>query len=144
MQRWLANLQQVHRELCQLPPATADVLDQAESTVGRLPSPLRALLSISNGLYCRSFRLFSAFDETQPQKTWESLQRANDPAKSGALGGDAELHARFLVFADIGNGFALLDREDISVWYVEGTEPDIHNTVLDLREFIEVVLENVE
>jgi len=136
------GLQASFPDLCLLPPAETSVLDKAQSAVGSLPGPLRELLTVSNGLICRSFRVYSAFDDTSPRKTWESLQRANDPEKSDAFGGDAGLHERFLVFADIGNGYAMMDRSDSSIWFVEGDDEEVRQTDLTLREFIETIIEH--
>jgi hypothetical protein len=93
---------------------------------------------------CRSFRLYSVFDPTDLKRTWESLERANDPEKTRALGGDPSLLGRFLVFADIGNGHALWDRTDGSIWFEEAGDDQVRQTDLDLPRFIELMVRNAE
>jgi len=128
-----------------LPPAKAEAIAEAESAVGPLPAELREILELSNGLINRSFRLYSVFDQTNPKKTWESLQRANHPQTARSLGGDPELLRRFLVIADIGGGYAALDRSDGSIWFEEtGGDGELHQTDLTFREFIETMMENAE
>lgn len=142
MREWLRGLQASFPDLDLLSPAPISALEEAESAVGPLPEELRDLLTVSNGLTCRAFRVYSAFDRSAPKKTWESLQRANDPEKSDALGGDADLHARFLVFADIGRGYAMICRDDWSIWFVEESEEEIRQTDLTFRGFIETMIEH--
>jgi hypothetical protein len=60
------------------------------------------------------------------------------------LGGDPDLLRRFLVFADIGNGFAAIDRGDGSIWYEEASDEEIRQTDLNLREFVEVMVRSAE
>jgi len=141
---WLDELRVTYPELDLFPPAAAESLVEVEKTVGQLPDELRDLLRRSNGLVCRSFRLYSAFDREKPKKTWESLQRANDPAKTHALGGDRELLGRFLVFADIGGGHALFERSSGSIWFEEPPDDQVRQTDLGLREFVETLVQNAE
>jgi len=82
-------------------------------TRGLLPRRLAEFYSLSNGLECRSFSLLPVLDQSTRKalrKTWNSIQRANAPATAEALGRDEELLSRFLVFADIGQGYAFFDR----------------------------------
>jgi hypothetical protein len=141
---WLRLLKQTHEDLDVFPPAPAVDVAAAELAVGRLPSALRALYEISNGLSCRSFRLYPVFEANNPKKTWDSIQRANNRSTAGALGGDADLLARFLVFADICNGFAMLDRSDDSIWCEEARDEDVYQTDLSFRGFIETMVKNAE
>lgn len=101
---WAHALRSLSPDVKLFPPAFDELILNAERVVGALPDELREFLKASNGLTYRSFRVFSIFDPARPKKTWESLQRANEPAQTGALGGDAELLSMFLVFADIGSG----------------------------------------
>ncbi len=141
---WLRALRQRCPEVDLLPPGPASVLDRAEHEVGTLPDELRDFLRQANGMNCRSFRLLSAFDERLPKKTWESLQRANNPATARALGGDPELLSRFLVFADIGNGFAFFDRADGSIWFQESGEDEAAQTTLSFQEFLKTMIANAD
>ena len=141
---WVSGLKDVSHDVEFLPPATPAVIAEAERAIGDLPQDLKELLTLTNGLICRSFRVFSAFDPQQPKKTWESLQRANDPGKTQALGGDRVLLGRFLVFADIGGGAAAWDRTDGSIWFEETRGDELRQTDLSLRTFLETMCRNAE
>ena len=125
-----------------VPPASEKVIVDAEKEVGQLPYVLAELLACSNGLVVRSFRLFSALDADQFKKTWESLQRAN--TGPSAVFKDPGLATRFLIFGDIGNGFAMIDRSDGTIWFMENGDDEIRQTDLSFREFIETMVENAE
>jgi hypothetical protein len=142
--KWLHQLKAEFRDLDLFPPASPRIIADAEKAVGSLPPELAELLACSNGLACRSFRLYSALDRRHIKKTWESLQRANNLATAAALSGDADLLSRFLVFADIGDGVALFDRTDWTIWFNESDDNEIRQTNLSFREFIETMLENAE
>jgi len=139
---WIQQLQKLSADVDFIPPASLAVIDEAERALGGVPPELKELLKITNGLVCRSFRLFSVFDHTRTKKTWDSLQRANDTEKTNALGGDKDLLSRFLVFADIGNGFAVWDRTDGTIWFEENGSQDLVQTDLSLREFVELMVIN--
>lgn len=141
---WFSDLKRVSRDVEFLPPAREEVIAEAERAVGAIPPELREVLAQSNGLVCRSFRLLSVFDPEQPKKSWESLQRANDQETTEALGGDQELLARFLVFADIGGGVAVWDRVEGSIWFEEARSDQLRQTDLSLREFVETMVRNAD
>lgn len=141
---WIERLREISHDVEFMPPATAAVLADAELVLGELPSKLKDMLSYSNGLVCRSFRVLSAFDQENPKKTWDSLQRANDVEKTRALGGDRDLLARFLVFADIGGGFAFWDRTDCSIWFEELGSNDLRQTDLSFEAFVEGMVRDAE
>ena len=124
------------------PPASEELIAGAEMSLGPLPVLLRDLLQQTNGLVCRSFCLYPVFDPSRPKKTWESIQRVNDPRTTRALAADADLLKRFLVFADIGNGFAAMDRNDGTIWFEEESGSSFDQIDLDLREFVEVMITN--
>ena len=133
---WIARQKAIEPVVEHMPPARPEVIEAAEKSVGPLPEPLKDLLSVSNGLRCDRIRLFSAFDEERPKKTWDSIQRFNDPAVTDALGGSTELLARFLVFADVGNCFLLWDRSDGSIWYEEAGANEIALTTFGFFEVL--------
>lgn len=122
------------------PGATQHALAGAEIELGRLPTQLRLLLEVSNGLECRSFRLFPVYDEERVKKTWDSIQRANMPDPRSVLAEDDELRSRFLVFASIGNGTALLEKSGKEHIWIEEGEDDLSETDLDLFKFIELMV----
>lgn len=142
--QWVADLKRRFPDVEMTSPAPSSCLDDAERALGGFPPQLRATLEVTNGLVCRSFRLYGVLDPAKPSKTWDSIERANDPAKTRALGGDAELLGRFLVIADIGNGFAMLDRNNGSIWFEENDEEEASQTGLSFRQFIEVMVDNAE
>jgi len=80
------------------------------------------------------FKVYRAFDPDAPTKTWDSIQRANDPAKTDALRSDPDLLRRFLVFADIGDGFAAIDRQDGTVWSEDGETSDLSQLSMPFEE----------
>lgn len=133
---WLQAQQTAQPVLQILPGASEAVLLEAERAVGPLPPPLRGLLGVSNGLVCGGIRVYSAYDDRLPKKTWESLQRANTPGKTEALGGSAELLQRFLVFADVGNCYLAMDRTDGSIWFQEVRSDSVEGTTLTLFEVL--------
>jgi len=144
VQEWLDELRRLYPDITLIPPADEDVIDEATKALGSLPKEITLLLGATNGLSCRSFRLYSAFDRANAKKTWESLQRANDPGKTSALGANPDLLQRFLVFADIGNGYAAWDRENGSIWFEQQGSEQLRETDLSFWEFIETMVRNVE
>jgi len=145
MTDWIHSLKDISRDVDFFPAATEEAIAAARAVLGPLPPALEGVLRVTNGLVCRSFRLLSVFDSAYPKKTWESLQRANTAEKTDALGGSAAMLRRFLVIANIGNGFAALEKAlPESVWYEELDGPLLHATHLDLRAFIELMVEKAE
>lgn len=139
---WLSELAGRNADLEMGPPASPAALGALAQSVRGVPAELEALLKLSNGLVCRSFELFPAFDSANPKKTWNSIQRANDASVTDALGGSEDLLDRFLVFADIGDGFAVFDRGDGSIWFEEGEAQELVQTDMELAEFIEEMVRN--
>ena len=124
------------------PPASEDLIVRAEASIGPLPeASSRGFLLQSNGLVCRSFCMYPVFDPAR-REAWESIQRANDPGATRALAADAELLKRFLVFADIGDGFSAIDRSDGTIWFEEGGGESFDQVDLAFREFIKVMITN--
>jgi hypothetical protein len=137
-QTWLVKLRESAQDLETGVPAPEDAIAAAESIVGPVAPEQRELYSIANGLSCRSFRLFPVFVESAARKTWDSIQRANNP--TDAFSGDVSLLKRFLVFADIGNGFAMIDRTDGSLWFEEANSDDLRQTDLDFRGLVDLLV----
>ena len=122
------------------PPASDAVIERTESIVGALPEDLKAVLRTVNGIVFRRFRLLSAWDEARPKRTWESIERGQAAMFED---GDA-LGQRFLCVADIGDGYAVYDRETALVWFLEGDEGVLRKTDLGLIEFIRVATAHTE
>jgi hypothetical protein len=142
---WLEALVQAYPDVELRPPAAEPLIADAEKTLGRpLPPELVETLLRSNGLACRSFVLYPVHDPANPKKTWESLQRVNEQARSEVFGDDEELATRFLIFADIGGGVAMFDGVNGSIWMKEGHESDLDELTLTFRPFVEVMAKNAE
>jgi hypothetical protein len=141
---WLARLRRTCRDLELMPPAWQEDVTAAEDAVGPMPDELRNLYLVSNGLQCRSFAIYPVFAERDLKRTWSSLQRANAEDTAEALGGNEDLLRRFLVFADIGKGYAMFDRNDGTIWFEEMPNDVAHQTDLQFREFIELMVTNAE
>ena len=137
---WLTELGRQFPDVELLPPASDEIITNAEQLLGQLPAELVHFLACSNGLVVRSFRLFSALDAQNLKKTWESLQRAN--TGPSAVFKDPSFAKRFLVFGDIGNGFAMIDRHDETIWFTEVEDYEIRQTDFSFREFIETMVKN--
>jgi hypothetical protein len=145
MEHWLARLLTISGDVERKPPATPALIQRAEEELRQsLPDELTNFFLASNGLTVRSFSIYPVFDPANPQKTANSLQRINQPGKSDALGGNRDLLSRFLVFADIGDGYAVWDRSSKSIWYEEASDPDLRQTAFDFREFVETMAKNAE
>jgi hypothetical protein len=103
---------------------------------------LERLYKVTNGLDAGVFKLLPVEDSLDIKRTWDSIQRANDPRRTRFLGRSSELLDRFIVFADIGVGRAgVVDRNDGSVWYEDGIE--LRQTNLRLKEFVELNLREI-
>ena len=93
---------------------------------------------VTNGLSLGWFRVLPIQDRSRTKKTWDSLQRANDP-KTTKYDLDEQFLERFTAFADIGaRECAVYDKTDGTIWYEEGQE--YHQTNLSLEGFIELCL----
>lgn len=123
-------------------PARPSAIEKIEMDIGPLPTELRSFYCHSNGLVSDWFLVLPIEDETNRKHTWDGIRRANSSDKTPALGGDAKLLARFLVFARIGEGkFAVIDRTTGCIWYEENG--DLVQTSLALVDFIETCLREV-
>ena len=119
-----------------------DLRDKAFSTL-YMPETLRQFYSITNGITHEWFRIPPISDPKRINKTWNSIQRLNDPNTSKYLSGETEFLIRFLVFAELGGpDYGVFDRNDGSIWYSESGS--IHETDLDLLEFISTGLREVD
>ena len=104
-----------------------------------LPATLQPLYEISNGLRGEGLILLPVARPTDLKRTWDSIQRANDPEHSRFLQWDLGLLEQFLVVADIGGeSCAAVARIDGSFWYED--DEGFHQTTLSLEEFIERAL----
>ena len=113
-------------------------VDEVERQLAQLNAnfpDLREFYAFTNGLDKDWFRVFPLEDKSNLKKTWDSLGRANDPAKTRYLREHAELLDSFLVFAEISGGnCALLDRNDKSIWY---QDQGLHQTDMSLIDFLQ-------
>jgi hypothetical protein len=124
------------------PPVDISVLGEVEAMVGPLPTDLRNLYQLTNGVSVEGLRVLPVETPSDIKRTWDGLRRANDLAKTQFLGRDPNLLGRFLIFAVLrGNACAALDRGDSSIWYEEGGE--LHQTDFDLAGFLDAALKEL-
>ena len=81
-------------------PVAEDALAKAELSVGTLPSDLRSMYRVTNGLRYEWFNIFPIEQKVEIKETWDGLLRANDKKRTKFLGGGEELLSRFLVFGN--------------------------------------------
>lgn len=123
-------------------PVNEATLVKARESVKGLPGTLQAFYRVTNGLSAGVFKVLPVEDPRDIKRTWDGLQRANDPRLTRFLGRSAQLLSRFIVFADVGVGRAgVFDREDGSIWYED--EDQLRQTNLSLDGFIEATLRGV-
>lgn len=123
-------------------PASAASLSLMREHLKDLPAVLEDFYKTTNGLMAGSLKVLPVEDSADMKRTWDSIQRANDPQLTRFLGRSAQLLGRFIVFADIGVGRAgAFDREDGSVWYEE--EGQLRHTDLSLDGFLEANLREI-
>ena len=140
--RELVNSWRKAFEIQILPPPPKASLDRLEDEVGSIPEDFRMLYSATNGLRAETFSVLPFYEENDPKKTWDSIERANDIARSRFLERDPELFARFLIFADIGgNRAAAYDKSDWSIWFEN--DEGLSQTDLSLTDFIQLLLEEL-
>ncbi len=125
-----------------MPPAPADLREETYSAL-KMPKSLRQFYSVANGITHEWFRIPPISDPNRIKKTWNSIQRINDPNTSRYLDDEPEFLERFLVFAELsGPDYGAFDREDSTIWYSEGD--NLHETDLDLLTFIQIGLREVD
>jgi len=130
-----------HHGVKRLTPLALGRIREVSDRLGPVPNDLVEFFSLTNGLVHEWFRVLPLEDATNPKRTWDSIERANDPSTTRFLDGDRDLLERFLVFAEIGGGnCAMIDRTDMSIWY---EEDDLHQTDMTLVEFLEVEFREV-
>jgi hypothetical protein len=122
------------------PPVEIDLIKN--SIISDLPSDFLSFYRVTNGLRSEWFNMLPLHSPSDLKNTWNSLNRANNPSTTRFFGADDELMKRFFIFAEIGGGYcASIDRNDGSIWYED--EEGIHQTDLNLKEFIETTLREV-
>jgi hypothetical protein len=111
-------------------------------SIGPVPPAFVDLYGITNGFCYEWFRILPIKDVANPKKTWDSIQKANDPKRSKYFHNNPDILKRFMIFAEISGGnCALLDRNDMSIWYQEN---DLHQTDLVLFDFVETEIREVD
>ena len=124
------------------PPAGRDLIEAVKAEL-QLPQPMCEFYSISNGLQHDWFRIPPLHDPARMKQTWDSLQRLNDLAHSRYLPGEEEFLKDFLVCAELaGPDFAVLKREDGTIWFSQGEQ--LHQTDMNLIELIAACLREVD
>lgn len=125
------------------PPLAHNLLNNQLKVFGADSSDLIEFYQETNGLIYEWFEIFPLYDDQNIKNTWNSLERINDPSNSPYLHGyPPEIRNRFMIFASIGgDGCALIDRSDLTIWFEEKEE--LHQTDLSLMEFIETMCKEV-
>jgi hypothetical protein len=122
-------------ELLTYPSGGINPISKYEDSYGMIPNDLKQLYSITNGIEGDNFRILPLYDESNSKKTWDNLERANNPLTS-KFSLDSKLLDRFLIFGEIGgNHCAMFDKSDYSIWFED--DNGYHRTDLNLEEFIE-------
>jgi len=125
-----------------LAPVVEELLTVTLAALNVDHADLRQFYRAANGLSLEWFTVLPIEDPRDIKRTWDGLNRANDPTRTKHLGGDLEMLQRFLVFAKLdASNCVALDRGDGSIWYQEHGE--IHQTDLPLEDFIETTLKEV-
>lgn len=118
------------------PSPTERAVEIAKEKVSDFPRTLAELLRATNGLNVGSLKILPVEDDQDIKRTWDSVQRANDPKVTRFLGRSPELLKRFVVFADVGAGrAAAFDRLDSSIWHED--DGDLRQTNVTLEEFVD-------
>ena len=141
---WMKRLDEWRREfgVCTQAGASEFLLAQCEAKIGGLPTELRELLKVSNGLHWEWFSILPIFNREQPKHTWDDILRANNPETTRFLKCAPHLLGEFLVFADIGyEKCAAFHRRTGAIWFED--ENEFAETSLSLDEFIETALREV-
>jgi hypothetical protein len=137
IQAWYAITQ-----LRTFPPVSEALLENARARVKNLPIDLEGLYKATNGLSAGPFKILPVEDRTDLKRTWDSLQRANEPHATRFLSRSPQLLDQFIVFADIGMGrAAAYDRGDGSIWYEEDAQ--LRQTDLSLDDFVQATLRDI-
>ena len=125
------------------PPLEDALVNNLVSELPQIPERLVDFYRCCNGLSYRWFTVLPLEDPNNIKRTWDSLQRANDPRYSVFLGGNRELLQRFLVFARLNaETCAVIDRLDYSIWYEEKGE--LFQTKMTLEESITTFLQEAK
>ena len=99
-------------------PLHRRAIEKVFDEIGPVPEEMLSFYEITNGFQFEWLTVFPLFDNDNVKTTWDSIQRANDVSKTKYLGQDEDLLKRFLVVAHISGGnVAVVDRNDLSVWY---------------------------
>src|SRR5215813_137268 len=141
---WIKRLDEWRREFGVRTRAGASefLLAQCEAKIGDLPTELRELLKISNGLHREWLSVLPIFNSVQPKHTWDDVIRANNPEATRFLTWSPNLLGEFLVFADIGGQkCAAFHRQTGAIWFEDMDE--FTETSLSLDGFIETALREV-
>lgn len=124
-------------------PLPSKIVTSKLKTLGIESSDVSEFYERTNGIVYEWVEIFPLYDEQNIKNTWNSVERINDPAHSPYLNGyPSEIRDRFMIFASIGgDGCALIDRNDMTIWFEE--EEELHQTDLSLMEFVETMCKEV-
>lgn len=113
-----------------------------EREIGALPSDLRSLYKVTNGIRYEWFNILPIEQQENISETWDGFKRANNLTTSKFLNRSKELFDRFLIIAQMSGGHcACIDRRDCSLWFQDAD--GIHQTSMTLAEFVETTMREV-
>ena len=123
-------------------PIDEELISRTEKTLNCIfLNELKDLYKTSNGIEFGDFIVFPIFDSStnkSKKKTWNSLQRNNDPELSECFYGAPEVFDNFIVIATDGNNYYLQSRHDggAHVWYWEEGSEEIVELDYSLWEWL--------
>jgi len=108
-----------------------------------IPNSLHPFYDVTNGITYEWFRIAPIYDTAQRKRTWDSIERLNDPVTSKYLKGEHDFLKKFFIFAELsGPDYAAINRKDDTIWYTQ--YDSLHETDLDLLNFIKTCLQEVD
>lgn len=119
-------------------PVNEAVITNSELKVGEIPTVLKEFYKISNGIEAESFRILPLYDSLAPKKTWDSIERANNPQTS-KFSLDRNLLSKFFIFCELqANHCVFMDKEDNSIWYED--DKGYHKTDFLFDELLKALI----
>ena len=85
----------------------------------KFPKELKELYSTTNGLSFGRFVVFPIYDTKNKKtirKTWDSLERNNNPEHTNCCFGDKNVFDEFMVFASDGKDYYLFKNNNNYIW----------------------------
>ncbi len=146
MTDWKASIDQwrARHAVRTLRALSRPVVERASADLGSFPTDLLVLYLCTNGLSKDAFVIFSIADDSDPKRTWNSVQRANRQGQTEVLVGyETDVTSRFLVIGQVAyERGALVERSTGALWF-EDDEKLVH-TNHSLEPFIDACLRDID